>query len=336
LSQKRPDQQWIELGAQRIAKQIERCWSPRPLVALKQLRNYNWLDVNHGDWRLWLSRVGQLPQRPDTATAMLDQQAVGIQTDKNDPLFQATTEQALTALAPWRKGPFAINDFYLDAEWRSDWKWQRLEHAIEPLQDRMVLDVGTGNGYHLWRMRGAGARFALGIEPSWHFIAQFYAWAHLLDEPDVAISPTTMEAFHPQPQFDTVFSMGVLSHRRDPFTHLGQLKACLRPGGQLVLETLIIEGDGAVVLTPEDRYAGMRNVWLLPTFDLLARWLTRMGFVAIQPVDATYTTTAEQRVTPFSGSRQSLADFLDPKNPRLTREGHQAPLRMVVTAQRPD
>lgn len=335
MSKTSPDQQSLEHGAQRITRQIEQCWSPYPLVELQNLRDYDWLSVNHGDWPFWLAKIGQLPQPPASSSALLDQDTVGLATGNADPMFLAAATQALTALAPWRKGPFAIDDFYLDAEWRSDWKWQRLADAIEPLEDRLVLDVGTGNGYHLWRMRGAGARFAFGIEPSWHFVAQFYAWAHLLAQPNVAISPTTLEEFHPQPRFDTVFSMGVLSHRRDPFTHLGQLKACLRPGGQLVLDTLIIEGQGATVLTPEDRYAGMRNVWLLPTFDLLARWLARMGFVSIQPVDATYTSTAEQRATAFSGSRQSLQDFLDPEDPSYTREGHQAPLRMIVTAKRP-
>ena len=41
--------------------------------------------------------------------------------------------------------------------------------------------------------------------------------------------------------FDTVFSMGVLYHRRNPVRHLQQLVSFLKPGGELVLETLILE-----------------------------------------------------------------------------------------------
>ncbi|PMC22346.1 tRNA 5-methoxyuridine(34)/uridine 5-oxyacetic acid(34) synthase CmoB, partial [Klebsiella aerogenes] len=44
--------------------------------------------------------------------------------------------------------------------------------------------------------------------------------------------------------------MGVLYHRRSPLDHLWQLKDQLAPGGELVLETLVIEGDENTVLVP--------------------------------------------------------------------------------------
>ena len=55
--------------------------------------------------------------------------------------------------------------------------------------------------------------------------------------------------------------MGVLYHRRSPIDHLLELKGCLQTGGELVLETLVIDGGLGEVLVPENRYAKMRNVW---------------------------------------------------------------------------
>ncbi|MEL0006468.1 MAG: DUF1698 domain-containing protein, partial [Luminiphilus sp.] len=86
-----------------------------------------------------------------------------------------TLEDALRGLHPWRKGPFELFGLHIDTEWRSDWKWDRLAGALESLQDRRILDVGCGNGYHCWRMLGAGASEVIGIDPTPLFILQFKA-----------------------------------------------------------------------------------------------------------------------------------------------------------------
>lgn len=44
--------------------------------------------------------------------------------------------------------------------------------------------------------------------------------------------------------------MGVLYHRRSPLEHLWQLKDQLVNEGELVLETLVIDGDENTVLVP--------------------------------------------------------------------------------------
>jgi tRNA (mo5U34)-methyltransferase len=126
--------------------------------------------------------------------------------------------------------------------------------------------------------------------------------------------------------------MGVLYHRRSPIDHLLELKNCLAPGGELILETLIIEGDIGNVLVPEGRYAGMHNVWFLPSCPTLISWLKRCGFVNIRLIDITATTTDEQRSTawmPF----HSLKNNLDANYPTLTIEGLPAPKRAVFLAQ---
>src|SRR5690554_7979696 len=89
--------------------------------------------------------------------------------------------------------------------------------------------------------------------------------------------------------------MGVLYHRKSPLEHLQELKGALKNGGELVLETLVVEGDIHTALMPEDRYAMMRNVWFIPSTDMLLLWCRRVGFKNARVVDLNQTSTEEQR-----------------------------------------
>jgi tRNA (mo5U34)-methyltransferase len=266
----------------------------------------------------------------------LDQDCVEIgRTEDLDAAQQQALEQALRQLHPWRKGPFCLFGLHIDSEWRSDWKWQRLHLHIQPLRDRLVLDVGCGNGYHLWRMRGAGARLVLGIDPTLLFVHQFAALQHYIRDPRAGLLPLTLEELPAKMElFDTVFSMGVLYHRRSPFDHLQELREALRPGGELVLETLVIEGGAGQVLVPKDRYARMRNVWFIPSVPELQHWLARAGFLDVRCVDVTVTSTGEQRGTDWMRF-ESLDQCLDPDDPGRTVEGYPAPRRAILIARRP-
>jgi tRNA (mo5U34)-methyltransferase len=128
--------------------------------------------------------------------------------------------------------------------------------------------------------------------------------------------------------------MGVLYHQRSPIDHLRQLRQTLRPGGQLVLETLFIPGDASYASTTAHRYARMKNVWLLPTIAKLSTWLRRSGYRGIKVIDTSVTSTDEQRATEWM-TFDSLSDALDPKNPDRTIEGWPAPRRVIVTATAP-
>jgi tRNA (mo5U34)-methyltransferase len=237
-------------------------------------------------------------------------------------------EALLKQLIPWRKGPFDVCGVHID----SDLKWARLEHHVADLVGRRILDVGCGNGYYAMRMRRAGAELVLGIDPTVLCVVQFEALRQLLGIEGVHVLPLRLEDLPPRGRaFDSTFSMGVLYHRRDPLEHLSALHGTLRPGGELVLETLILPGAGDEVLVPPDRYARMRNVWHLPTVAVLEDWLETAGFVAVRVVDVSPTTTAEQRQTewmPF----ESLREALDPDDPTLTVEGLPAPQRAILLA----
>jgi len=287
----------------------------------------------YGDIPRWRKALSQLPEVIGKKH-ILNAPSVGVAGQASDGELRLL-ESALRGLHPWRKGPFALFGLHIDTEWRSDWKWDRLKQAIEPLQGRRVLDVGCGNGYHCWRMLGAGASEVIGIDPTPLFILQFKAIHHYLPLPGIHVLPMTLEAMPEDlPVFDTVFSMGVLYHRRDPMAHLRSLKNKLRPGGQLVLETLVIDGDSHALLEPKGRYARMGNVWQLPSPGLAQEWLVNAGFEHADIVDVTTTTLEEQRSTSWM-TFQSLADFLDPKDASLTIEGFPAPRRAILTAQHP-
>ena len=297
-------------------------------------------DINHGHWEQWCQVVAGLPAIPAQRVVTLDQPVVSVRAsdlqsgDENSNAARESLTRQLRQLSPWRKGPFYLYEVFIDTEWRSDLKWQRLQAHISPLKGNRILDVGTGSGYHLWRMLGDGAANAVGVEPTLSFVAQFYAVAHLLGERRAVIIPTTLENLSRAPLFDTVFSMGVLYHRRNPLGHIQELAECLKPGGELVLETLVIEGDAQQVLTPTDRYAGMRNIWFIPSVPLLCVWLARLGFESIRLVNQESTSLDEQRATDWTDFKPSLADFLDPVDRSKTIEGHPAPLRAILTAKK--
>lgn len=286
----------------------------------------------HGKLSGWRRTVGDMPR---LAAAHIDYSAAAVTVEAEcppDPAQTAALEDRLRQLMPWRKGPFHLHGVQIDSEWRSDWKWDRLKNHIEPLNGRLVLDVGCGNGYHCWRMVGAGARAVLGIDPTLLYVMQYLAVQHFIRSPNVSVLPVTLEELPPDLHaFDTVFSMGVLYHRRSPIDHLLELRGCLASGGELVLETLVIDGAEGATLTPADRYACMRNVWCIPSCPTLEGWLRRCGFRDIRLVDVNVTSIGEQRVTGWSGDA-SLRDFLNPADPRRTVEGYPAPKRAIYLA----
>lgn len=290
----------------------------------------------NGNLPRWLDLLERLPLIK-TETVDLGSARVQIgSASECDTAQQHHIEQLMRKLHPWRKGPFELFGIHIDSEWHSDWKWERLEHEIQPLEGRKVLDVGCGNGYYALRMAGAGADFVVGIDPNLLFLSQFRALTSFLaNPPEVYFIPVGMEAVPANAQwFDTVFSMGVLYHRRSPLDHLYELRGALRQGGELVLETLVIEGGRGEILVPGQRYAKMRNVWFIPTVDELIHWLERAGFIQIRCIDQSVTTTEEQRVTSWM-EFESLADFIDPEDPTRTIEGYPSPRRALLCAVAP-
>lgn len=290
-----------------------------------------------GDLDEWQEGLSTLPTLEDVAPVsyQLNQDTITLSSDKlaTDAQFDKEAfAESLKVLHPWRKGPFNLFGVLIDTEWRSDFKWQRVLPHLSSLENKAVLDVGCGSGYHCWRMRGEGAKIVVGIEPSPKFLLQFDVFKRYMPEEPVHVLPLLSEDLPPHMQsFDTVFSMGVLYHRKSPIEHLEELKGALKKGGELVLETLVVEGDETTCLIPGERYAQMRNVWFLPSTAMLEKWLERLGFSNIRTVDVNQTSIEEQRPSEWM-TYHSLENFLDPSNKNLTLEGYPAPKRAIIIA----
>jgi tRNA (mo5U34)-methyltransferase len=294
--------------------------------ALQRLTEDALAAGRHGDLPKWQAALDALPT-VDNGWAIDEGVLVAGAPVADREALTAT----LQALIPWRKGPLRLGGVSIDTEWRSDWKWSRVAPHLE-LSGARVLDIGAGNGYFGWRMLEAGAARVIGCDPTLLFWHQFKAIEHFAGPTEHLLLPLKFEQIPPRADFDVVFSMGVLYHRRDPIEHLQRIFDHLAPGGLAVIETLIIPGDSDDQLDPPDRYANMRNVHALPTARRLQRWLEQTGFSNPRIVDVTPTTTLEQRSTdwmPF----HSLAEALTADR-GLTVEGHPSPLRTAVLARR--
>ncbi len=248
---------------------------------------------------------------------------------------QAQLKQCLQAFIPWRKGPFNIFGNFIDAEWQSNQKWQRIAPFLDPLEDKVICDIGCNNGYYLYRMAHQRPRLAWGIDP----IARYHYNIELLQkyaqEPRVAFDLFSFtELQHCTESFDVVFNMGILYHHKNPLEILSLCFQALKKKGQLVIESLGVGGTDSSFLFPQKRYAKMRNVWFVPTEVALKNMLQRSGFTQIECHFNEVMQTDEQRSTEWAPF-DSFAQFLDPDNDQLTIEGYERPRRIYLTARKP-
>lgn len=288
------------------------------------------------------SAVNKLPK---VKTCAIDLNSANVTADIDFNISELKqSEQLLKTLMPWRKGGFWLGRderyIHIDTEWRSDCKWDRVLPHIGDLVGKRVLDVGGGSGYHGFRMVGAGADTVVVIDPSCLFYHQFMAIRHFVGDiknrhgqSPIHFVPVGLEQLPSGALFHTVFCMGVLYHRKSPFECLEQLKNQLLKGGELVLETLVVDGDESTVLVPKDRYAMMNNVYCLPSVAALTLWLEKVGFQEVRCVDVNITTTHEQRATDWM-TYHSLQDFLNPANDSQTIEGYPRPKRAIMIAKK--
>ena len=289
--------------------------------------------LRHGDYPRWRTALDSLPDLTPHSVSFSDRIIARGDIPAAD---RNRLMDALKHLKPWRKGPFELFDVHIDSEWRSDWKWRRIAQAVGSLDGQQVLDVGCGNGYFGWRLLSAGADEVVGVDPSVLFFLQHQAINHYLNRlgrwPNHLL-PLAFEAL-PASQFDLVLSMGVVYHRRDPEEHVERLHRYTRPGGRVLLESLVVEASASLYPSSSGgRYARMRNVTVVPSLDLMSRWLTDAGYVDVTTVDVSPTTTDEQRSTEWM-TFESLSEALDPDHPEKTVEGFPAPVRAIVMARK--
>jgi len=241
-------------------------------------------------------------------------------------------KEHLHTLNPWRKGPFEIFGVEVDTEWQSWIKWDRLKKHLGDIERKKILDIGSSNGYYMFRLAALKPLMVLGVEPQHSFYYQYLALQKYLNIENVFCLPIKFESFPvTQNYFDLIFCMGILYHRKSPVEMLQGINKIMAKGGTLIVENLVLESKEGLCLFPESRYAKMRNVFFIPDLKCMQSWLERAGFSDIKCIDVSKTTTDEQRQTDWIRT-ESLIDFLDPKDHNKTIEGYPAPVRAIFKA----
>ena len=315
---------------------VKTAWSNEKLPWLEEAfgRNKEIIEkkFNNGNIKNWEMALQNLPffLSPKSTPTQFGTY-VGLQKFPESSIPELKTN--LTRLCPWRKGPFKFGSLIIDAEWQSNMKWNRFKNEID-LRNKRVLDIGCGSGYFMWRMLEKGANEILGIDPNLLFSYQFACIHELMGRHPLALFPLSLEEFqNGDLLFDTIFDMGVLYHRRDPFGHLKKIFQLLEKTGTLILETLVIPGGANSVLVPKNRYARMNNVWFLPSVKTLFSWLERSHFNQIRVLDISTTNSDEQRKTRWM-QNDSFESSLDSRNPIYTIEGLPRPRRATILARK--
>jgi len=240
--------------------------------------------------------------------------------------------EVMRGFMPWRKGPFSVFGIEIDAEWRSERKWQRVAPVLPNMRGKVIADIGCNNGYYMFRMAAHAPALVLGLEP---YIQHYYAFKtlnRLAGQNNLAIEPFGVENISLfRSSFDLIFLMGIIYHRISPVEMLREIKAAMKPGGCLIVESQAIPGEEPVALFPEKRYAKVPGTYFVPTAACLRNWLSRAGFKGISLFCSHPMSDEEQRCTDWM-TFESYNDFIDPHNPKLTVEGYPAPLRVYLKA----
>jgi tRNA (mo5U34)-methyltransferase len=295
------------------------------------------LEILREERRKWLTwknilpyqeAIKNLPQYDNVEVGLGDKVTVNISSLNESEAIQI--KESALLMKPWRKGPFQINDLFIDSEWQSQIKYNLLEPHFD-LKDKIVGDIGCNNGYYLFRMLAHAPKKLIGFDPSAIYYSQFQFINHFIKS-DIVYELLGVEhvAFY-EHKFDVLFCLGVLYHRSDPVMMLKSLFKGLNKGGELILDTFMIDGEGEMCLTPKDRYSKIPNIYFVPTVSALINWCHRAGFEKVEILETMVTEHNEQRKTEWIDT-QSLEDFLDPNDATKTVEGYPAPKRVYIKA----
>jgi tRNA (mo5U34)-methyltransferase len=296
--------------------------------------NLDNLRAERKKWLTWKNikpyqdAIAELPNYSNVEVVLNDSVDINIEKLTSDQLEQI--KQTALLMKPWRKGPFKFNELLIDAEWKSYIKYNLLEPHFN-LEGKVVGDIGCNNGYYLFRMLTHKPKKLIGFDPSAIYYSQFQFLNHFVKS-DIVYELLGVEhvEFY-EHKFDTLFCLGVLYHRSDPVAMLKSLFKGLNKGGELILDTFMIDGEEEICLTPKDRYSKIPNIYFVPTVNSLKNWCYRAGFESVELLETMKTESNEQRNTQWVGT-QSLEDFLDPNDSTKTVEGYPAPKRVYIKA----
>ena len=299
--------------------------------------NLNEIIAERQKWLEWKNiaplrrMLASLPEAKSVEVELGDW--ITLRSDALTPENVAQIEAAARAMKPWRKGPFDLFGIRIDSEWRSYRKYNLLRPYMD-LENKCVADVGCNNGYYMFKMLEFSPQSVLGVDPSPLFRTQFDLINRYLRSDRLRYEMLGIEHMREFPgRFDTVFCLGVLYHRSDPIAALKSLKQSLKKGGELFLDTFMIDGEEPICLVPESTYSKIGNIHFVPTIRALEHWCKRAGFERFEVLDIVPTRPDEQRKTEWIEG-ESLENFLDPEDPGRTVEGYPAPKRVYIKTYR--
>lgn len=232
-------------------------------------------------------------------------------------------------LKPWRKGPFKIDDLFIDTEWQSFIKFNILKPFMNEISQKCVADIGCNNGYYMFKMLEFNPAKLIGFDPSIKYRLQFELINALAKTPIKYDLLGVEDLPNYGLKFDVIFCLGVIYHRSDPIKMLKDLKAGLNKNGVVFLDTMYIEDEREIALVPNKTYSKIPNIYFVPSINALKNWCERAGFKEFEVLATKKTDENEQRKTEWIDSF-SLKNFLDPKDKNLTIEGYEAPKRVYI------
>mmetsp|Transcript_22174 Transcript_22174/g.33191 ORF Transcript_22174/g.33191 Transcript_22174/m.33191 type:complete len:421 (+) Transcript_22174:859-2121(+) len=274
---------------------------------------------------------------PSTASKKLIVNADELTIGSPDELTSSdmsTLEKCVDLLKPWKKGPLNLFGIRIDAEWRSDFKWKRLQNSLPKMKGKVICDLGCGNGYFMYRMLEYEPKLVVGIDPNLHALLEFKLFSRLSGVENIHfeylrgdVMPSFMGAF------DVVFCLGVLYHTPDPIGMLKDIHKSMKGNSTLIVDCQGIDGDDHIALFPQKRYTNMKGVFFLPTLNTLKHWLQRAQFLDFEVIFSEELSIEEQRTTDWAPIR-SLKDSLDPNDSTRTVEGYPRAHRFYVRARK--
>ncbi len=250
--------------------------------------------------------------------------------DEISPSEQKEIRDRLKEFMPWRKGPFTVFGIDIDAEWRSERKWQRITPKLPDLNGKIIADIGCNNGYYMFRMAASEPELVLGFEPSVQHYYCFRALNSMAGLKCLDIDLLGVEHIHYfESCFDVIFLMGIIYHRPSPIDTLRDIFTALQPGGTLIIESQAIPGSEPMALFPDKTYAKVPGTYFVPTGSCLGNWMKKAGFKDIDFFHSHPMSNDEQRRTDWM-QFESYEDFIDINNPHRTVEGYPAPCRVFL------
>lgn len=289
--------------------------------------------INHGSFKKWENTLGKLPCVETNYLNILNASIViGKKSEISEDQL-GSLEAELLNLNPWRKGPFNIFGLYIDSEWRSDKKWERIEDYLPSAKNMRICDIGCSNGYYSYKLLKLEPELIVGMEKTALYVIQFLATKYYAKKvQELIVLPCSSEDFDSKIiDFDLVLSMGILYHAKDPNHHINSINKLVKKNGYIILETIISNSSDNINIKKNQTYAGMKNIGTIFTRNNLIDLLSKNGFKNIEIANDSFTNSHEQRRTKWMQGK-SFKDFTLQNGKTL--EGYPPVCRSIFVAQK--